>query len=113
MKKTWMMWVMTAVMVSVIVPMTGLANGNDQRRYSINERQRRQELRIGEGIRSGALTRPEVRRLEGQQARIRAQEFRARRSGGVFTPVERARIQREEDFASRNIYLQKHDRQRH
>lgn len=113
MKKTWMKWVMTAVMVSAIVPMTGLANGKYQRRNSINERQRKQELRIGAGIRGGQLTRREVRRLEVQQARIRAQEFRARRSGGVFTPVERARIQREQDFASRNIYLQKHDRQRH
>jgi hypothetical protein len=113
MKKTWIKWVMTAVMVSVIVPMTGLANGKYQRRNSVNERQRKQELRIGAGIRSGALTRREVRRLEVQQARIRAQEFRARRSGGVFTAVERARIQRQQDFASRNIYLQKHDRQRH
>jgi hypothetical protein len=30
MKKTWMKWIMTAVMVSAIVPMTGLANGVSQ-----------------------------------------------------------------------------------
>jgi hypothetical protein len=113
MKRTWMKWVMTAVMVSAIVPMTGLANGKYHRRNSINERQRKQELRIGEGIRRGDLNRREVRRLEAQQSRIRAQEYRARRSGGVFTARERARIHRQQDFASRNIFLQKHDRQRH
>jgi hypothetical protein len=111
--KTWMKWVMTAVMVSAIVPMTGLAQGKYRRGNSINERQRKQELRIGEGIRNGDLNRREVRRLEAQQSRIRAQEYRARRSGGVFTSAERARIQRQEDFASRNIYRQKHDGQRH
>lgn len=113
MKKTWMKLVMTAVMVSAIVPMIGLANGKYHRGNSINERQRKQELRIGEGIRRGELTRREVRRIEAQQSRIRAQEFRARRSGGVYTARERARIQRQQDFASRNIYFQKHDRQRH
>ena len=111
MNKTWKKWVMAAAMIATLIPMTGLAHGNkDRRPESINERQREQEARIRQGIRSGELTRREARRLEAEQLRIRAIEARARRDG-VITPFERARIQRELDQASRNIYREKNDRQ--
>lgn len=114
MKKTWMKWTMAAMVLAAAVPMTGLAQGRYDRRYdrreSINERQREQEFRIRQGIRSGELTRSEVRRLEAEQARIRFIESRARRDGYV-SPRERAYIQRELDDASRNIHREKHDRQ--
>lgn len=78
---------------------------------SINARERRQERRIHQGVRSGELTRREAGRLQAQQARLRVNEAYARRSGGRFTARERARIQRQENRAGRRIYRQKHDRQ--
>lgn len=78
---------------------------------SINSRQDRQDQRIRQGVGSGELTRRETRRLAAQEARIRVDEAYARRSGGEFTAGERARIQRELNRASRNIYRQKHDTQ--
>jgi len=76
----------------------------------VNQRQRRQQRAIRQGIKNGELTRPEVRRLEREQARIQRNEARAR-SDGKFTARERARINREQNRARVRIYRQKHDRQ--
>jgi len=76
----------------------------------INYRERRQQQRIGQGIRSGELTRREAARLEAGLARIRINERFARRDG-VITPRERARLDRELNRESRAIYHQKHDGQ--
>ena len=112
MNKTSVYWILVAAIITTLIPMTGLADGNRcRRRDGINERQSEQQDRIREGIRSGELTRREARRLEAQQFRIRFDEARARRSDGVLTLRERARIQRELDFAGRNIRREKNDRQ--
>jgi len=105
MRKNWTKWFFLAIMVTAIFPVMGMAQGR------INERERHQQLRIRQGIRSGELTRREAARLEAQQARIRVNEAYARRSGGEFTARERYRIQRQLNRSSRNIYRQKHDRQ--
>lgn len=77
---------------------------------TINQRERNQQRRIDQGIRSGQLTRHEARSLEREQAHIHRDEARAK-ADGVFTPRERARIQAEQNRASRDIYRQKHDNQ--
>jgi len=104
MKKAWIKVSFLAVIAAMVLPLIGSAQG-------INQRERNQQARIRQGVRSGELTRREAGRLEAQQARIRVNEAYARRSGGKFTPRERARIQRQENRSSRNIYRQKHDRQ--
>jgi hypothetical protein len=109
--KGLMKLVAMAALVAAIVPAAGLAQGRRYYQNGVNEREHNQQQRIRQGIRSGELTRVEAARLERQQARIRLDEARARRSGGEFTPRERARIQRELNHSSRNIYRQKHDRQ--
>ena len=76
----------------------------------VDQRQRRQQRAIRQGIHNGQLTGPEARRLEREQARIRRNEARAR-SDGKFTLRERARINREQNRARVRIYRQKHDRQ--
>jgi hypothetical protein len=102
--KRFMKWFTTAALLAVIIPAAGLAQG-------VNERQRNQRERIQQGVRSGELTRVEAARLRRQEAQIRLNEARARRSGGQFTPRERARIQRQLNRESRRIYRQKHDAQ--
>ena len=77
----------------------------------IDRRERHQEVRIRNGVRSGRLTRSEAVRLQEQQARIRRQEAQARRSGGRYTPEERRRIQRQLNNSSNTIGHQKHDHQ--
>ena len=77
---------------------------------SINKIEHRQQVRIRHGIRSGELTRPEARRLEAQQARIRVDE-RFARADGELTARERTRLYQELHSASHNIHHQKHDNQ--
>lgn len=78
---------------------------------SINARERREQERIRQGERSGELTRREAERLEAEQARIRVDEAYARRSGDGLTAKERARLERELNRSSKDIYKQKHDGQ--
>jgi hypothetical protein len=76
----------------------------------INRRERGQQQRIRQGVRSGELTRREAARLEAEQASIRAYERRARAAGGVSCR-ERHRLDNMLDRAGRDIYRQKHDAQ--
>lgn len=78
---------------------------------SINGRERRQQERIRQGVRSGELTRREAARLEAEQARIRVNEAYARRSGNGLSAQERARLERELNRSSKDIYRQKNDKQ--
>ena len=79
-----------------------------QRPNPINERQRDQQKRIREGVRSGELTRAEAVRLEREQRDTRQLERRVRADGTV-TPVERARVQRQLNQSSRHIKRAKHN----
>lgn len=75
------------------------------------ERQRVQQRRIGQGVRSGELTPKETLRLEREQVRIERTQRRMEADGQV-TPGERARLQVRQDKASRDIYRAKHNRKR-
>jgi len=76
----------------------------------INARQRRQQERIAQGVRSSEVTQREAVRLDTEQRRIRREE-RAFRSDGRLSPWERADLSRDLNRASRDIERQKHDRQ--
>lgn len=77
----------------------------------INQRQGHQQQRIYRGIGSGELNARETYRLARQQAHIARYEARSRADGAGLTRRERARLERMQDRASRDIYRQKHDRQ--
>ncbi len=77
----------------------------------VNKRQRHQQKRIVQGIRSGELTKREVLRLEKEQTRIRREERRFK-ADGVLTKRERIKLHRDLDRASRHIYKEKHDNQK-
>ena len=76
----------------------------------VNKRQHHQMGRIHEGVKSGALTKPEARRLAHEQANIRKME-RHFKSDGILTFRERGKLQRSLNRASHDIYRQKHDEQ--
>ncbi len=77
----------------------------------VNLRQYDQAERIRQGVLSGSLTRSEAARLRTEQRVIRSEE-RVYRSDGVLTAFERADLRHDLDVASRDIRIQKHDRQR-
>ena len=78
----------------------------------INERQRNQQKRIGEGVENGSLTPGETAHLEKQEAAIHHEVKTERKAnGGKLTPQERRQVNRQQDRESKRIYRQKHDAQ--
>jgi tellurite resistance protein len=76
----------------------------------LDQAQQHQRARIGQGVESGELTRPETRHLVRQQQRLRRHEDVAK-SDGVVSPMERHQLRDHARHASRSIYRQKHDAQ--
>jgi hypothetical protein len=76
-----------------------------------DQRQENQDKRIEQGEASGALTNREATRLEHQQMRIEHQEVAAK-ADSVVTAGERARLNHQQNKASRNIARKKHNLRR-
>lgn len=74
----------------------------------VDQRERNQQRRIGQGVKSGELTPAETRRLERQEGKIKADEMHAKADGKV-TPAERRKLHRELNRESRRIYRKKHN----
>ena len=78
----------------------------------IHARKENQQDRIAQGVASGQLTARETARLESREAHLNNEVSRMRANdGGALTPAEHARVERQQDRLSRNIYRQKHDGQ--
>ena len=95
--------------VSLLFGISAIASAQT-RTPKINQREHNQQRRINQGIKSGELTRPEARRLEAQEGRIRADE-KIDKADGKVTPKERRQLDRELNRTSKHIYNQKHDGQ--
>ncbi|MGO9379786.1 MAG: hypothetical protein ACLPN1_07375 [Dissulfurispiraceae bacterium] len=76
----------------------------------IDQREVNQQNRIEQGVQSGQLTPKETGKLEAQQARIKQREERmASRDNGNLTANDKAKLTRQQNRASRNIYTKKHN----
>jgi hypothetical protein len=79
----------------------------------IHRRNDNQQQRIGEGVTTGALTARETAKLETKEASLHARTADMREDhGGRLTSKERARVNRQQNRLSRDIYRQKHDGQK-
>lgn len=87
----------------------GFRNGQGGR--GIDRTQHQQQSQIRQGMRDGSITRPEARRLYGEQRQIAALE-RSYRADGMLTRDERRNLQGELRDADRHIYNQSHDNDR-
>ena len=102
--------IVSILLSSVFVLALGI-NVSAQKTPSVDRRERRQQKRINQGVKSGELTRREAVRMEAQQARTNRLEAKAK-SDGKVTVKERARLQHRENKTSRRIHRQKHDAQK-
>ena len=107
--KKWMHWTMTAMCAFALS--MGAAAAETSKPPTVKNRQVNQQKRIGQGVKSGELTKAETLRLERNAARIRRSTAKDRNDGGVFTRRERAKAQRKLNRQSGAIAKQKHDRQ--
>ena len=92
-----------------------MADDDDHHYNRFERRLDRQHMRIEGGVKSGALTRKEAKRLRKQQRHIAKLERRFERDGH-FDRYERRTLQSELDQASKRIYRLKHNdryRERH
>ena len=76
----------------------------------VNARERNQQTRVGNGVKSGQLTPRETKNLETRQSHIN-QEVRNDRNanGGRLTPAERQQVNHQQNNASKAIYNDKHN----
>lgn len=103
--------VFAAFLVGLIFTADSFAQTNRRPYGNINQRQRNQQNRIYQGIRSGELTRREAYRLERGQYRTNRLEQRYRNSGNGLSRYERLRLENRQNRDSYRIYRQKHDKQ--
>ncbi|HZS27109.1 MAG TPA: hypothetical protein VFB76_07750 [Candidatus Angelobacter sp.] len=76
----------------------------------VNTRDRNQQERIGQGIKSGQLTAGEASNLEKKETKLNKEERNDRAAnGGKLTQGEKARINRQQNRASKQIYNKKHN----
>ena len=81
----------------------------------VERRHAHQHERIADGVRSGQITRHEVRKLRRAEAKMRRAEARLRRTearmraGRYRLERERARLQRQLDRQSQRIWRFKHN----
>lgn len=79
---------------------------------TIRQRDRNQQNRIANGVKSGELTGKEAGHLEGQENRLNNEVKDMREdNGGKLTAADKAKVQNQENHMSREIYNQKHDAQ--
>jgi Tfp pilus assembly protein FimT len=76
----------------------------------IDQRQKNQQQRIDQGVKSGELNKKEAARLQKGQDRIQKMENKAAADGKV-TAKERAKIEKAQDRESKRIFREKHDKQ--
>jgi hypothetical protein len=83
---------------------------NTNPKTEVGQRQRNQQERIAQGVKSGQLTASETAHLERREAAIH-KEVKTERAanGGTLTPVERRQVNRQENRTSKAIYRKKHN----
>jgi len=76
----------------------------------VNARDKAQQERIGQGIKSGSLTAGEAANLEKKEAAVNREEHKDRAAnGGTLTAGEKKQINRQQNGLSKQIYNKKHN----
>lgn len=76
----------------------------------VNQRDRNQQKRIGEGLEKGSLTAGEAKRLEKRESKLNAEQRDMREdNGGRLTASEKAKVNRQQNRVSKQIYNKKHN----
>ena len=83
---------------------------NTNPKTEVGQRQRNQQERIAQGIKSGQLTAGETAHLEGRETAVNHEIHNERAAnGGTLTPQERAQVNRQQNRTSNAIYRKKHN----
>ncbi|HKW74028.1 MAG TPA: hypothetical protein VJN64_00760 [Terriglobales bacterium] len=79
---------------------------------TIQQRKANQQKRVGEGVENGSLTAGEAAKVEKKEERLNGEERDMREdNGGKLTTADKAKLTRQQNQLSKDIYKQKHDAQ--
>lgn len=83
---------------------------NTNPKTEVGQRQRNQQERIAQGIKSGQMTAGEASHMEGREAAVNQEIHNDRAAnGGKLTGQERAQINHQQNRNSRAVYRKKHN----
>jgi len=78
------------------------------RRAEVNQREKKQDKRIAEGLKSGKLTQAQANQLQGEEAGVKAQEkAEVKANGGYLTKPEQKQLNQELNQDSKQIHSEK------
>jgi len=98
-------------MAATAIPAAAIAAPAPQQWQNINQRQANLDRRIDMGVRNGSVTRQEAVRLRQQFRALERIEAQYRRSRPGLTMAERRDLDRRFDALSRQIRVERNDRQ--
>jgi hypothetical protein len=98
------------VMGTLLLSTAAVSFAQAQPKGKVNQRKKNQQERIGNGVKSGALTAGETSKLEHQEAGVN-HEVRADRkaNGGNLTNNEKKQVNQQQNQLSKEIYDDKHN----
>ncbi|HMO61245.1 MAG TPA: hypothetical protein PKC39_01185 [Ferruginibacter sp.] len=99
---------MKAILITAIMAVLFISTAGAQHKYGYKDHNRR----IQQGAASGQLTNREYRHLKARQNALKMQAYRYKANDGRISPCEKRMLKKGERRLSKNIYKQKHDRQR-
>lgn len=100
---------MKRTLIAASLLLAGMGMAQAQQAGENAQRDADQQERIEQGLQSGQLNTKETGHLERQEQAIDRQESRDLKSGGTLTSQEQARINREQNRVSSDIYRDKHN----
>jgi hypothetical protein len=88
----------------------GIYDPGHPRVNQVNQREQNQQNRIANGVRNGQLTPGQAGNLEKKEAKLQRNEKRdMAKDGGHLTAKDQAKLNREANGISRDIYRDKHE----
>jgi hypothetical protein len=101
-----------AIAITGLLTATAFADSasTTKKPLTIQHRKHNQQARIHQGVKSGELTHHEAKHLEKQEHALNKEEREMRKeNGGKLTAADRAKLNRQQNHLSKEIYKDKHN----
>ncbi|HLJ24577.1 MAG TPA: hypothetical protein VKT71_10765 [Candidatus Acidoferrales bacterium] len=100
----------SAALIAMAVPAAFAQQAAPNDPMTINQRKENQQDRIAQGVNSGELTSRETANLESKETALNKEEHNMRAADdGHLTAGDRAKLNRQQNRLSRQIYDKKHN----
>ena len=102
--------ILSIAMGTLLMGTATVTFAQNQPKGKVNQRKKNQQERIGNGVKSGALTAGQTSKLEHQEAGLNKEIHSDRKAnGGNLTNNEKKQINQQQNKVSKDIYRDKHN----